>query len=182
LVVAWWTQMKTRVTYRHKMSYPTEKYNVIYPHWSRWTCGELAATLYKAWSPAERRNGAVMQVRGSVVIMMQPSVCPRLYEHGIGLTYFPTAISPVNMCSTNMRCISSEVLVLCILCELAPFSSWMNGTHLHPLSWIKPIYFFLCFSIRHRVLNHFVFNPLKTKRSHRDCRLTGWRGGEASFR
>jgi hypothetical protein len=44
--------------------------------------------------PAERRNGAVMQVRGSVVIMMQLSVCPRLHGHGIGFTYFPTAYQP----------------------------------------------------------------------------------------
>jgi len=59
------------------------------PHFTRPGRRERCTT-----QPAERRNGAVMQVRGSVVIMMQPSVCPRLYEHGIGFTYLPTAYQP----------------------------------------------------------------------------------------
>lgn len=158
------------------MSCPTEKY-VIYPHWSRtirlWWTGYLISQGLVAVNdtPPSRQNfEMVLSCRYAEVLW---SWCNRQFAHvcmdtGSASHISQQHVSPVNKCSPNIQCISSEVIVLCILWESVAFSSWINGTQLDadnsssPTVVNKNNLFFFCFFKRHRVLNHFMFNPLKT--------------------
>jgi hypothetical protein len=187
LVVAWWAQMKTREWLTGARCHVPQKNIMLFAPIGvdQHVSGELATAFYKAWSPwtippPNRQNfEMVLSCRYAEVLW---SWCNRQFarvcmDTGSASHISQQHISPVNKCPPNIQCISNAVIVLCIQWEWAAFSSWVNETQLEadnsssPTVLNKSIYFFPSFSIRHRVRNHFMFNPLKTKRSHRDCRF-----------